>query len=249
MPRNLKALEPWVSIKIMSRVWACSQTAGGELLVMLALADFANDDGESWPSIPVLAEKARLTDRQVQYVLPKLQAIGELKIQRSNGGRNRRNRYIINVPENGEIISVKNIHRNNFSEICDIKTVKPTSPALNRHRTVNKSERTKRARRTTPSDPRTDTLLTAFKEKYRAAVGSPYPATYGKDKAKLKDLLATGYEVPAVEAAMDSYFASEFYGRHGRDVGKFASAFAAIISAGTKQCHNFDDNLYPSITA
>src|SRR5262252_8336008 len=97
-----------MSVKVMARVWANSQTAGGELLVMLALADFANDDGESWPSIPVLAQKARLTDRQVQHVLPKLQALGELKIARSNGGRNRRNRYLITVPENGEIISVKN---------------------------------------------------------------------------------------------------------------------------------------------
>ena len=35
-----------MSVKIMTRVWAHSQQKGGELLVMLALADFANDAGE-----------------------------------------------------------------------------------------------------------------------------------------------------------------------------------------------------------
>ena len=33
-------------------------TKRGELLVMLALVDFANDADESWPSIPILAEKS-----------------------------------------------------------------------------------------------------------------------------------------------------------------------------------------------
>ena len=61
----------------MSRVWAHSQQKGGELLVMLALADFANDAGEAWPSIPVLSEKARLSARQTQRVLNTLEAAGE----------------------------------------------------------------------------------------------------------------------------------------------------------------------------
>jgi hypothetical protein len=40
----------------MAHVWAHSQRKDGELLVMLALADFANDAGESWPSLKQLNE-------------------------------------------------------------------------------------------------------------------------------------------------------------------------------------------------
>jgi hypothetical protein len=100
-----------MSIKVMARVWENSQQSGGALLVMLALADFANDDGECWPKISVLAEKSRLGEREVQYLLPKLEAMGELRIIRSNGGRNRRHRYFVTVGENGATNSVKKLHR------------------------------------------------------------------------------------------------------------------------------------------
>ena len=71
----------------MAEVWAYSQRKDGELLVMLALADFANDAGESWPSLEARAQKARLTKRQVCKVLDKLQAAGEIRRERSTGGR------------------------------------------------------------------------------------------------------------------------------------------------------------------
>src|SRR5262245_55492205 len=129
-----------MSVRVMARVWAHSQQSGGALLVMLALADFANDAGECWPSIPVLAQKARLTDREIRYLLPKLEEAGEVRLQRSNGGRNRRNRYVVTVTVNPESISVKNIQGNSFSENCDTKTLKSTSGALNHHRTINKSD-------------------------------------------------------------------------------------------------------------
>ena len=58
-----------MSVKIMARVWAHSKTKDGKLLVMLALADFSNDTGECWPSIPVLAVKARLTERNIPLLL------------------------------------------------------------------------------------------------------------------------------------------------------------------------------------
>ena len=127
-----------MSIKIMSRVWSHSQQRGGELLVMLALADFANDAGESWPSVPTLAQKARLTERQTQRVLKNLEESGELRRTKSNGGRNRRSHYFVTITENPDIITVTKLHRKNNSEICDTETLTPMSPALNRHRTVRK---------------------------------------------------------------------------------------------------------------
>src|SRR5262249_22305654 len=71
---RLRAFRPiQMSIKVMTRVWTHSQRKDGELLVMLALADFANDAGECWPSILTLAQKARLTERQTRRVLKRLE--------------------------------------------------------------------------------------------------------------------------------------------------------------------------------
>jgi hypothetical protein len=41
----------YMSIKVMSLVWEKSQAKGKELLLMLAIADFADDWGEAFPGI------------------------------------------------------------------------------------------------------------------------------------------------------------------------------------------------------
>jgi hypothetical protein len=76
-----------MSIKIQSRVWETSKQSGGSLLVLLALADFANDDGYSFPSVGTLARKSRLTERQVQRVLSKLVGDGELLVFPKSGAK------------------------------------------------------------------------------------------------------------------------------------------------------------------
>lgn len=58
-----------MSIRLMSQVWSDAPFEGGALLVLLALADYANDDGESFPSVESLALKARLSERQTQRTL------------------------------------------------------------------------------------------------------------------------------------------------------------------------------------
>ncbi len=128
-----------MSVKIMAKVWASSHRKDGELLVMLALADFSNDAGESWPSIPTLAQKARLTERQTRRVLRKLEEAGEIRRVKSNGGRNRRNHYFITLTENPDNITGKELQGKNNPVIGDTKPLTPMSGALNHHRTVNKS--------------------------------------------------------------------------------------------------------------
>ena len=166
----------------MARVWGNSQQSGGGLLVMLALADFANDAAECWPSIPILAQKARLTEREIRYLLPKLEEAGEVRLQRSNGGRNRRNRYVVTVSENPENISLKKIQGKNFTEICDTKTLKPTSGALNRHRTVNKKESTE------PGKLIPDSLSTKEKKKHFRAVPAELQPAISRVVAKINEL-------------------------------------------------------------
>lgn len=64
----------------MSHVWRSSRHKGSDLLLLLAIADFANDDGVAYPSIKTLAAKTRLQIRNVQYRLRVLQKSQELTI-------------------------------------------------------------------------------------------------------------------------------------------------------------------------
>jgi hypothetical protein len=84
----------------MSWVWENGPTDQGELLVMLALADFANDAGKCWPSMQSIARKARLTERGAQKIVRRLQSAGMLSIV-TGGGRGGCNTYIVNagIPE------------------------------------------------------------------------------------------------------------------------------------------------------
>lgn len=80
-----------MSIRVLDRVWKQSRAKGGDLLVELAIADFADDEGNAYPSIPTLGKKSRLSDRQVKRSLQNLEHLGELKVLRGKGphGTNR----------------------------------------------------------------------------------------------------------------------------------------------------------------
>ena len=69
----------------MSYIWEHSKAREGSLLVMLAIGDFADDSGKAFPSVITLANKARLSERQTQYCLNDLVALGELSIERNKG--------------------------------------------------------------------------------------------------------------------------------------------------------------------
>ena len=71
----------------MSLVWRYSRADGSALLTALAIADFADDDGRAYPSVPTLARKTRTSDRTVRYALSHLRELGELTIDESAGPR------------------------------------------------------------------------------------------------------------------------------------------------------------------
>ena len=55
-----------MSIKVATEVWRGSRHKSGNLLVLLAMADHADDEGKAWPGIPLLARKARLSERHTR---------------------------------------------------------------------------------------------------------------------------------------------------------------------------------------
>lgn len=81
-----------MSVRMISRVWDYSTQKGNDLLMLLAIADFADDDGNAYPSVQTLATKCRMLQRNANKILANLRESGELEI-RQNEGPHGTNRY------------------------------------------------------------------------------------------------------------------------------------------------------------
>ncbi|SPT52740.1 MarR family [Actinomyces bovis] len=87
-----------MSILAMNWVWTLEDLGPSETLVLLALADAADDDGFCWPSQAFLARKSRQTDRNVRRILNRLEGMGLLRVEaRSSTHGRRSNLYYLNV--------------------------------------------------------------------------------------------------------------------------------------------------------
>lgn len=76
-----------MSVKLMSAVWAVDLSLP-EKLVLLALADSANDEGMCWPSVTSLYKKCSLSERAVRQAVGSLEAKGHLTIHQRTGRSN-----------------------------------------------------------------------------------------------------------------------------------------------------------------
>lgn len=84
-----------MSIKYMTAIWSNSKQTGTRLLILLAIADHANDEGIAWPGMKSLAHKARLKSRiSVLRAIQSICADGELEII-THGGKGKTNKYKI----------------------------------------------------------------------------------------------------------------------------------------------------------
>jgi hypothetical protein len=80
-----------VTLLIRSQLYALRKAhyTAAHLVVLLALADRANDSGECWPGIETLASDAWLSPRWVRTVIADLEQDGLLETTRSSGRGNR----------------------------------------------------------------------------------------------------------------------------------------------------------------
>jgi len=76
-----------MSVRTMARVWAESKHSGTHLLMLLAIADFADDDGNAYPAVGTLATKCRMTSRNANLILAALKTSGELDVRIGKGPR------------------------------------------------------------------------------------------------------------------------------------------------------------------
>jgi biotin operon repressor len=68
-----------MSVKALSAVWEDSQAVGADLLVLLAMADWANHSGLCYPSYKQIAEKARVSRASVAKAITHLVELGEIE--------------------------------------------------------------------------------------------------------------------------------------------------------------------------
>lgn len=69
----------------MAEVWKRSQHSGSALLMLLAIGDFADDEGRAYPAVATLARKVRVKPRAANYTLRELQDSGELDVRIGEG--------------------------------------------------------------------------------------------------------------------------------------------------------------------
>jgi Helix-turn-helix domain len=101
-----------MSLRALTHVWRSSKQSGSGLLLHLALADFSDEFGVSFPSIPTLARKARIGERHVQRLLKELVKSGALAIKRGKGPRGT-HLFYLNICETE---GVPRSHPDNLSE-------------------------------------------------------------------------------------------------------------------------------------
>lgn len=93
-----------MSVEATTWVWKHSKAEGTDLLVLLALADFAQEDHRCFGSWGKLEQKTKLSRRTISRCLTRLQAAGEL-IMRERGKRrvagtgNQATIWVIPVPD------------------------------------------------------------------------------------------------------------------------------------------------------
>ncbi len=69
-----------MSVKATNSVWERSRATGMTRLVLLAIADHADDAGRAWPSFARLAERCRMHRSSVARAIRQLIEFGELAV-------------------------------------------------------------------------------------------------------------------------------------------------------------------------
>ena len=74
-----------MSVHVSSWVWKYSKAKDHQLLVLLTLADMANDEGVCWPSIRTICQRCRISERSAQVAVKIAAGNGEIIILPQSG--------------------------------------------------------------------------------------------------------------------------------------------------------------------
>jgi Helix-turn-helix domain len=219
-----------MSHKVVNLVFDHSKSRGLARFVLVTLANYCNgkrNDSTCWPSLDSLAEKTKLSKRGVCKILTQLETLGEIKRERSTGGRNLRTKYKICIDENSEppdTVSIpqkgeqETLFRN--SETVNLVTqnseppftrIKPERTGILRaveNRTPNKTENTdgqltgKKTKKR--GAPRFQETMGLFHDLFLAKFGAK-PAIDGRD-GKILSGLVRSRDADEVQALLRFFF-------------------------------------------
>ncbi len=239
-----------MSVRLMAEVFARYPNGGGEMLLALAIADHASDDGTRvYPSVKALAEKTRQSERTVQYQLRAMQAAGWLiLVGAGNGGRSMATEYRISplwvkgadfAPfEKGAIHDIKAATDDIKGCNPRHKRVQPVAPANNHQGTIKEPSRNHEAPDAeAPGIP--GDLLKDFLAVRKAKRAGPLTKTAlagiarEADKAGISLADAIAYCCEAGWQGFNAGWYAERIGKKTRDSprqpGKFSAAAATIF--------------------
>jgi hypothetical protein len=186
-----------VSIAVTKLVWAYGPNSRNARLLLLAIAEHANDDGIAWPGLGLLAEETRQSERTVQRLVAVLEREGWLQVQRrtnsvpTRGGQYERrgNTYHVSLAKlRGELPTRQTEDR--AAAGADVHR----SGAVNNARRDDKTEELRRQNehpettKTAPRDDKTRAPLMNHKEPpmNRHEPNQPLPLPLGEECAKSK---------------------------------------------------------------
>jgi len=125
-----------MSVKIMAAVFDREDLDASERLVMLCLADHADDDGVCYPSVARLCKRSSLSERTVQGTIKKLIARGFLSVE-YGGGRSGTNRFTVRANPAASA-PPQNLHPRSICATPPQMTAKnPAAAAPKPSRTIN----------------------------------------------------------------------------------------------------------------
>jgi len=94
-----------MSIEASSWAWRLQGLTASQKLVLLALADHANEDGICWPGQKSISKKTGLSERTVKRARSDLEKKELISVERrpGKGGGNRSNRYILELGQSANL--------------------------------------------------------------------------------------------------------------------------------------------------
>jgi len=124
----------------MSAVWEIQSIKGTEKLVLLSLADNANDNGICWPSLNTIARKCGVTRRQAIRIINDLEKLGfvEKQSRRKTEMLSDTNLYRVVTPVT--LPSDMGDTRGSDMDVTGVVTPVSPKPSINHQLTINKEE-------------------------------------------------------------------------------------------------------------
>lgn len=131
-PDRMTGLAANVSVEVSSLVWKAFPRGGSELLVLLAMADYADKEGGSvFPSVATVARKARLSEAQARRIIRRLVAERwvRLVVASIGGSKTATNQYEINLSKLAEPLApVIPVAEDDTPSAGDTPPLAPTLP-------------------------------------------------------------------------------------------------------------------------